>query len=53
MNVASQLDQFFLYSSSDFGLTEGEWGIKKEEVTDHFTIEMKLKFQQYKLLKVF
>lgn len=44
MNIVSQLDQAFLYSESDFGLTEGEWGIKKEEVTDHFTIEMKLKF---------
>ena len=44
MKVVSQLDQAFKYSDADFGLTEGEWGIKKGEVTDHFTIEMKLKF---------
>ena len=44
MNVVSQLDQAFKYGDSNFGLTEGEWGIVKEEVVDHFTIEMKLKF---------
>lgn len=44
IKIASQLDQAFKYSDADFGLTEGEWGIKKGEVTDHFTIEMKLKF---------
>ena len=44
MNIASQLDQAFKYSDSNFGLTEGEWGILKEKVTDNFTIEMKLKF---------
>lgn len=44
VKIASQLDQAFKYGDADFGLTEGEWGIKKGEVTDHFTIEMKLKF---------
>ena len=44
ISVVSQLDQAFKYSDADFGLTMGEWGIKKEEVTDHFSIEMKMKF---------
>ncbi len=44
IQITSQLDQAFKYSDSNFGLTEGEWGIKKEEVTDHFSIEMKMKF---------
>jgi hypothetical protein len=51
MNVVSQLDQAFKYADSNFGLTEGEWGIKKEEVTDHFTIEMKMKFPTIQTLQ--
>ena len=51
ISIASQLDQAFKYSDSNFGLTEGEWGIKKEEVTDQFTIEMKLKFPTVQVIE--
>ncbi len=44
MEVSSQLDQAFLYADSDFGLTQGEWSLTKGKTTDHFAIEMKMKF---------
>lgn len=44
IQIVSQIDQVFKYNVVDFGLTLGEWGIKKGEVVDRFTIEMKMKF---------
>ena len=44
VQIISQIDQVFKYNVVDFGLTLGEWGIKKGEVVDRFTIEMKMKF---------
>jgi hypothetical protein len=51
IQITSQLDQAFKYSDSNFGLTEGEWGIVKEEVVGNFTIEMKLKFPTVQTLE--
>lgn len=42
--IVSQLDNAFSYADSDFGLTQGEWSLTKNKVTDHFAIEMKMKF---------
>jgi hypothetical protein len=42
--IRNQLDQSFVYSDMNYGLTEGEWNIQKEIVTDRFTIELKLKY---------
>ncbi|MCI5057447.1 MAG: hypothetical protein MRY83_15130 [Flavobacteriales bacterium] len=42
VNVASKLDQAFSYA--DLKFTEGEYFMKKDEVVDRFTIEMKMKF---------
>lgn len=44
VEVSSTLDNIFSYGSSDFGLTQGEWSLTKNKVTDHFAIEMKMKF---------
>ena len=44
IEIIGEMDQAFKYNVVDFGLTLGEWGIKKGEVVDRFTIEMKMKF---------
>ena len=44
ISMISQIDQVFKYSDASFGLTEGEWGIIKDGVVDHFTIEIRQKF---------
>jgi hypothetical protein len=42
VSIASKLDEAFGYA--DLKFTEGEFFMKKDEVVDRFTIEMKMKF---------